>query len=41
MFYSRNDRSTRKLAHADPEADGKDGGCRWQGVPQDTVSGSG
>jgi hypothetical protein len=30
MFYSWNDRPTRKLAHADPEADGKAGRQGWR-----------
>ena len=41
MFYSWNDRSPRKLAHADPEADGKAGRYGRQGAPQDTDAGPG
>jgi hypothetical protein len=33
VFYLGDDRPSRKLAHANPKADGKDGLCSQQGVP--------
>src|SRR6476620_21952 len=41
MFYSEDDRSPRKLAHADPEEDGQAGCYGRQGAPQHTDAGPG
>jgi hypothetical protein len=38
MFYSWNGRSTRKLAHADPEADGNAGRYGRQAAPYGAVA---